>query len=223
MDEENSPNQDFSPKPWLKMAGEPSRWHERFRRFCRMGSERSLLAFANRLRIEAGKKKKNTIPGSLSEAAKTWDWRKRAEAWDAEQARREDAKWVKRQEELREQEWDLSTKLLDKGKQMLQFPLAETTKEERPGTDGNPTLVTIFNPVRWTMRDAASLLKIGSEVGRLSSGMPTENTHTELTGPEGGPIEIRDIEAIRQKRWEKATDAMNRAIEPDPATEKPDA
>lgn len=201
--------QDGGPKDWLKQKDEPARWHERFRRFCRMGPSRSLLGLVNRIRQESGKEKKQTIPGSWSEMCKLWRWRERAEAWDAHMRRREDAKWEKRQLELRENEWNLGGKLMEKGLQMLDYPLAAVTQEQQTGTSEDATrVVNTVNPSRWTMRDAAFMVKTGSDVSRLAAGLATEHRREEVTGKDGGPIEVLDIEAIRKKRWQQVAPTL---------------
>jgi hypothetical protein len=84
-------------KPWLRQKNEPAAWYMRFRRYLDMGTKRSLRAVvANEPQDEKatkGNKKqaKNSeqknlseisVPGSWSRAAKVWNWKARAEAYD---------------------------------------------------------------------------------------------------------------------------------------------
>ena len=56
--------------------------------------------------------------------------------------------WIARQSQLREQEWQISQKLLLKAQEMLEISI-----EER----------------RWNFRDACQFLEVASKIGRLSS------------------------------------------------------
>ena len=105
------------------------------------------------------------------------EWRSRAEAYDAyldeEKRRAEAQKWRKRGEDLVEEQYQLAVAMLEKARQMLNFPLVRQVVEQRDD-DGKPTHITI-EPARWTFNSAARLAKIAVELGRLATGLPTKN------------------------------------------------
>jgi hypothetical protein len=65
-------------------------WYNRFDAYYRpLGPERSLLATYNAWREKAGKSgKKSRVPSSWDRNAQKWNWRERAEAWDAAERER---------------------------------------------------------------------------------------------------------------------------------------
>lgn len=67
---------------------EPAIWFARFEEFRRQGPSRSMLSVYNAEREKDGKGSTTGLPQSWSESAKKWNWRARAEAWDAEQVRK---------------------------------------------------------------------------------------------------------------------------------------
>lgn len=67
---------------------EPILWYSRFEDYRLMGPDRSLLGAVNLERVKKGQKKSNYIPGSWRGAAAKWNWKKRAEAWDASEIER---------------------------------------------------------------------------------------------------------------------------------------
>lgn len=69
---------------WERQEGEDTMWYDRFLVFLRMGPSRTMLG-AVHLVEEAEKsreKQSSKTPGAWNDAAKEWNWQKRAEAWD---------------------------------------------------------------------------------------------------------------------------------------------
>lgn len=153
---------------WEQAPGEPNRWYRRFEIYRRLGTNRSLLAAYSQGRA----KKATTVGGAWRAAAQKWDWAKRAAAWDGELSQREEAEWETRRAQLRKQEWEASQALLDKARQMLVFPLAKTTRQERDEA-GRLVAETVINPAKWTQRDAVAMFEISSKLGRLAADMVT--------------------------------------------------
>ena len=207
-DDELKPGDDLTPeealtlaialgkRPWRRTSGEPNRWYRRFQTFYRVGPRRSLLAVINLVRAEKGQPKSDEIPGAWRLAVLRWNWKARAEAFDEHQSQLEDVKWAKRRDQLRNREWELAEKILDKALQMLAFPLASTSREER-GPDGQPLSITTVNPTRWSMRDAAQMLEMASKVARLSAEMRTAsvevNWQTEAMKLGLDPAELLNV------------------------------
>jgi hypothetical protein len=84
-------------KPWLRQKNEPALWFMRFKRYRDMGAKRSLRAVVASEPPDAkgtkGNKKQATksegvtlstlsVPGAWSRAAKVWNWKERAGAYD---------------------------------------------------------------------------------------------------------------------------------------------
>lgn len=69
---------------WERQEGEDTMWYDRFFVFLRMGPSRTLLGAVHEVEKaqKSAEKHSVSIPGAWSDAAKKWDWRKRAEAWD---------------------------------------------------------------------------------------------------------------------------------------------
>lgn len=72
-------------QPWEKREGE-GRWYIRFLVYLRMGPSRSLLGAVNVAR-KGPKKPSISAPGAWKDAAKRWEWKERAQAYDEEQER----------------------------------------------------------------------------------------------------------------------------------------
>lgn len=165
-------------RTWRREDREPNLWFERFTRFRLRGPRRSLLAAYNAEREEQGGVRRTKVPGAWDRAAKQWQWRERAEAWDEHQRQREESAWERRRRDLRKQEWITSQALIDKADQMLKFPLAKTTKEDK-SADGKNVVVTTVLPMNWSMRDAANLLKAASQLGRSAVGDDDASADTD--------------------------------------------
>ena len=68
---------------WERQDGEPNNWYSRFVLFLQMGPSRSLLGAVNIEKAQKSPEKPSmSVPGAWKEAAKQWNWRERAEAWD---------------------------------------------------------------------------------------------------------------------------------------------
>lgn len=73
---------------WERGEEEPALWYGRFLIFRDMGYARSLLGSVHVEEAQKSPKKPSVAPpGAWKDAAKQWEWRKRAEVWDAEQER----------------------------------------------------------------------------------------------------------------------------------------
>lgn len=89
------------------------------------------------------------------------------------------------------------------GKLHLVKKLKETRRTEHPKLGESVTTVTIEVELH---DPQAALVHIGRHWQMFTE-------RTELTGKDGGPIEVADIEAIRAKRWTDAAPAMSDASE----------
>jgi len=162
-------------RAWHRLAGEPNRWYQRFKRFCRLGPGRSVLRVYTTEMAEKSSGKRGKLPGAWNAAVRAWRWYQRAEAFDAYIDQKEDREWERRRQQHRRKEMELSQLLIEKAEQMLQFPLATTSKETREA-GGNTINVTTIEATRWALRDAAGIIKVADELARLGLGMSTNQT-----------------------------------------------
>jgi len=92
-------------------------------------------------------------------------------------ARGKSAEWLKRQQEVREREWEMHEKCIA----AAQRAFAAFMSREK---------------VYANLADIARMLEVASRLGRLASGLATDKT--EITGEDGGPIRI-ELEAALKK------------------------
>jgi len=128
--------------------------------------DRSFLAVCNAERAERGKPLVKKPSGEFTRMASLYKWRERASASDAEQRRGVEAEWVKRREEQRQTEWDISQKANQKLLQLLNVMEL---------SDDKPQHLTTGN-----MERIASALERISKVARLAVGLETEREQHEL-------------------------------------------
>ena len=94
--------------------------------------------------------------------------------------------WLKRQQQQREEEWDVHAELLETAREALR---RWKSKPERCGS----------------LEGIARLLELASKLGRLASGLATEKT--EVTGEDGNPIQI-ELQAALKKIYGDVIDVQ---------------
>jgi len=118
-----------------------------------------------------------------------WNWVERVQAQGAYiaavVARGKAVEWAKRQQELREREWEMHERCIAAAKRGLD---AYMSREK----------------VYANLSDIARMLEVASKLGRLSSGLATDKT--EVTGEDGGPIRL-ELEAALKKVYEQVEPA----------------
>lgn len=144
---------------------------EAFTAYLNMGPERSLAAVGRKL-------------GKSASLVERWsakfDWPARVLAQAAHLAtvereatealaRGKSAEWLKRQQEVREREWEMHEKCIA----AAQRAFAAFMSREK---------------VYANLADIARMLEVASKLGRLASGLATDKT--EVTGQDGGPIRV---------------------------------
>ena len=148
-----------SPALYERQPGESSPAFATFQAYLEMGPERSVRAVARKCN------KSYTLVGRWSGR---WHWQKRLEVQDAhdaallEQAKRTVAEskaveWARREEELREAEWQHRTALIAKAEQMMKMPIVRRETREQEGADGKTEKITVIRPTRWEFGTAARL------------------------------------------------------------------
>jgi hypothetical protein len=155
------------PAPQERRPEETAKAYAAFVEYLRLGPQRSMEAAAKNLQ--------KTL-GTLRHWSERHGWVARAADYDALCVEQEMAvqevlrksravDWVKRQESLKEAEWEIAERCIEKAKDLL----------------GRPD-------VRWSGGDIAKLLDVASKLARLATGMETDRR--ELTGKDGGPVKV---------------------------------
>lgn len=157
---------------WEQQPEEPNKWFRRFEIYRRLGPNRAMLAAYRKESAEAGREKRDRTPGSWVTMFRRWKWAERAAAWDEHESEREEIEWQAKRRQIRSQEWEAAQSLIDKAKQMLMFPLAKTSRQERDEA-GRLVAETTINPSKWTLRDVAAMFDLSSKLGRLAADMVT--------------------------------------------------
>ncbi len=159
---------------WTRRPGETSAAYAAFCTYRDLGPSRSL---AEAYRQRTGKEQAKQAGGNWTSWYRRNEWKNRAESYDAyldeEKRRAEAQKWRQRGEDLVEEQYKIAVAMLEKVRQMLNFPLVRQTVEQKD-EDGRPVRV-IIEPVRWTFGTAARLAQVAVELGRLATGLPTRN------------------------------------------------
>ena len=186
--------------PWDRLPEETALWWNRFEIFRMIGYTRTNYKAYSAECDKVGKKKAQKLPGSWHNASIKYNWRERAEAWDATLVEQRRQEWATRQEAWREQEWQLAEKMHQKVVDMLVFPVARVTREQ----DGK---VTTIEPANWKIADIPKIASVVSKLARLASGMATERTEAidwdpgQLTDEELEEIEATgNVKAVLARR-----------------------
>jgi len=166
------------PLPFEQQPGESGKAFEAFSVYLSMGQDRSTEAVAKTLSKSCA---------LVRRWAARWQWLARVQshadhfakierqATEAV-ARCKGLEWLKRQQVVREEEWELHDELLRAGREAI-----KRFHERGKGA---------------TLGDIARLLELASKLGRLSSGMATDRT--EITGEDGGPIQAEVTVALEK-------------------------
>lgn len=197
------PFEDDFRTPWERMPGEPNDWyHIFFEFFLKQGARRSISeAYRRYSRVEKGTGKQASPRWRFH--AYRWTWDVRAEAYDEHQRIIEAERWEGRRRELREKEWDTaSTMLVIAEEELDQYKASTGEGQETP--DGTPGRVPQPRP-KLKSGDVARFAEVGSKLGRLATGMATDQTMTIS-------VQAR-IEEVRKRRWDDALPAITRVLE----------
>ena len=164
-------------QPYERTPKESAKAFEAFTTYANQGPQRSLVAVGQAL----GKS-----GGLIERWSRRYDWVARARAFDAhvattkrlaedQRARQEEALWEERKREVRTTEWSLHKEMIRASFEALKRFLENARR-------GAP------------LADIARLAEVADHLGRLAVGLPTDRT--EVTGPEGGPIQIEVSTAL---------------------------
>jgi hypothetical protein len=179
----------YSPALYERQPGESSPAWQAFCTYRELGPDRGLRAVARKCH------KGGSLIGRWSHR---WHWVKRLEAWSAHEAELLEAaqrrvaeakahEWARREQDLREQEWEHAEQLLAKADQMLRMPIVRQEKRENEGPDGKVEKITIIEPTRWDFGTAARMIELASKLGRMAIGMETDKVKQESV-VSAGPV-----------------------------------
>ncbi len=198
-----TPLEDTGTYPWERMPGEPNHWYDKFfKYYLKQGSKRSLVEAFRRFKGAEGDTQhwSQANPGWATMRHK-WNWKVRAEAYDEHERMMDHVKWEVRRKELREQEWKVSSELLDVAEVHLQ---RITSSQAHPvSTAGTPGRVQVPRAVVKN-QDAARFAELGSKLGRLASGMATDQIDVN--------VQVR-MEEVRKRRWESTLPQLQQVID----------
>ena len=156
-----------------------------FSLYLNMGPERSLEG----VRVKCGKSSR-----LIQRWSSRWRWAERVEAHAGHLAtvereavevvaRTKAAEWAKRQDEVRQREWEMHEKCIGAAKKAFD---AFMTRDK----------------VYANLADIARMLEVASKLGRLASGLATDKT--EVTGEDGGAIRVEFEAALKKVYGRKA-------------------
>jgi hypothetical protein len=155
--------------------------HQQYLAFRDLGPDRSI----GQLRKVLGWGKKSH--GNLTGTRIRYRWDERCAAYDMQmeaEKRRAAQELIQQQIAIEIEhrntyltnEWTVVERGFEVVREMLNYPVVEK-KETRISEDGK-TIVTIWQPGRWTLATVASLLDALSKMGRLNTGLVTSNAGT---------------------------------------------
>lgn len=130
--------------------------------------------------------------------AHKWNWKIRAQAYDEHIRMLEQAKWEKRQAELREQEWDISSQMLTVAQRTLESVLASSGDSKDDSSRVQPKL-------RIKAGDVTRFAQTGSKLGRLAADLNPE-------GEQSVNVRIQ-IEETRRRRWSEVQESLTEVVE----------
>jgi hypothetical protein len=178
-------------------------------------------------REKAGKGGIKSVPHAWDGAADRYQWRKRAEAFDDHELLEDQEQWKEKHRKDREIEHQCGGELLERAKEMMSYPLAKVecasgveavtepgrraeiiaqlradglNEEDIDRLEAMPIMVvsiTQIQPMRWQMRDAATLAQTGAMLMRQATGAPTSYEQHEVVGPKGKDGQQRSLFPIQ--------------------------
>ena len=181
--------------PYERKPNESAKAFEAFTTYANLGPKRSLAAVGQTL----GKSQ-----ALIERWSRRHDWVTRVRAHDAHLAavERESAEaqmrakadeWMRRQQELREQEWAVHDDCIRAGKEALK----RFHENVRRGA---------------TLGDVSRIFEVASKIGRLASGLATDRT--EVPGEDGGPLQLELSAALNKVYGEILDVTGDRRIRP---------
>lgn len=168
---------------WEQKIGEKSEWYTRFTKFLLKGPSRSVLSVYNDEREALHKdwhpyENKKSVPLAWHNQVKDFSWRQRASAFDSHMAAKEQADWIKRQDEIREKQYKLGMELMDRAQDLAELPIIQTVEEADAESGGSKTIIMPVEGV--TPNTAVQFGSEGSKLARNAAGMDSDAKNINL-------------------------------------------
>ncbi len=195
--------QDTSEHPWERQPGEPNLWYDRFFRHYlkQVEGKRNIVEACRRSNKESEPKDRTQATPFWNQMAYQWNWQVRAEAYDEYARLKDHLRWEARRAELREKEWHMSSELLTVAEDHITKIRSSQAQPDIPaGTPGRVQLPR----VRVKNQDAARFAELGSKLGRLATGMATEQVAVN--------VQVK-VEETRKKRWDSALPQLQQILD----------
>lgn len=171
--------------PWEQLSDESNQWFSRFETYRLMGPERSILRVYRQIRQEkAGEGSKGqdkppkSVPNSWNEAVIRFEWRKRAEAWDAHQREQRRQRYEQREhermgewQEVRDKLMGSVHRMIKQVDTMLKHPLIEREENnivvaEYQGQEIPQQVIT--KPINFTASSPALIALRAAKLAKLT-------------------------------------------------------
>lgn len=189
-------------KSWEQYDDEPTLWHGRFVKFLRLGSKRSVNAVYAKETKQKQVKPSTNIGPEWYEAAKQWNWAKRAKDYDEYQRAEEDRIIEEERDKVLRSGFALQHKrieLLDKLSRKL---IRYTNDEEKIWIPETKTITTTQGKdksqeqiVEKIVFNAPLFQQIRNYQADIAAEMGERVKKQELTGKDGGSMEF-EIELV---------------------------
>lgn len=165
----------FDPEAPLKRAKDESlRANQALRDYALMGPGRSIRKLCEQYRNRNPGNQKTAIPtsrvGTLLLWSSTYRWQDRIAQWELLQAQEAERHWAERRKQLREEEWDLGSKLLELAKNMLAESPKFLKTSRRVTRDGRE-IITVALDSKFMVQ----LAEMSAKLRRLAAGMETDH------------------------------------------------
>ncbi len=199
-----TPMKDTNEYPWERMPGEPNDWYDRFfKYYLKQGTRRSIMeAYRREVKVEHEGVIPSTSPSPRWHLkAYQWNWQVRAEAFDEHERMLDHIKWEDRRTVLREEEWGVSTELLDIAKGHFK---KVRSSQAQPAGENKASGRVQLSRVALKNQDAVRFAELGSKLGRLATGMATDQIAVN--------IQVR-MEEVRKKRWDSALPQLQQVLD----------
>jgi hypothetical protein len=188
-----------------RLPGETLKQYQHFLAYRDLGPDRKMSQFVKVIQTKSHNTKGTMI---------RFRWAERCEAFDLSmeaEKRRGAQELIQQQIKIEldhrntylENEWSVVERGFAVVKEMLNYPVVE--KKETRVTDDGKTIITIWQPGRWTLATVASLMDALTKMGRLNTGLITSNAGTR----QDAGASDRDRERQAQQEMNADEEAMH--------------
>lgn len=183
------------PPPFERQPSESAKAFAAFETYARLESKRSLAAVGQALGKSVGLLERWSRKYQWVERARAYDYHLAAVERQAAESRAvaKAEERMRRRDELLEQEWAIHEDCMRAGKEALKR-FHENSRRGAP------------------LGDVSRIVETGSKMGRLSTGLATD--HTEITGENGGPVQLELAAALNKVYGEVLTVTGDRRAGP---------